>query len=76
MAQEFSIILAGKGGNLCNMGCHYCSAVGVTKKDNPGTKEWPINIDYKAMSQTMEKNPIIQSAIQRKEEISLNFWGG
>lgn len=76
MAQEFSIILAGKGGNLCNMCCHYCSAVGVTKKDNPGTKEWPIEIDYEAMKKTMDSNPIIQEAIQKGEKLSLNFWGG
>ena len=76
MSQEFSIILAGAGGNLCNMGCHYCSAVGVTKKDNPGTKEWPIEIDYKAMKKTMSNNPILKEAMEKNQEVSLNFWGG
>ena len=73
---EFSIILAGKGGNLCNMCCHYCSATGVSKKDNPGSKEWPIEVDYDALKKTMETNPIIKDAIAKKSILTINLWGG
>lgn len=76
MSQEFSIILAGAGGNLCNMKCTYCSATGVTEKDKPGCKEWPIEIDYDAMFKTMESNPIIKEALEKNEELTINLWGG
>ena len=76
MSQEFSIILAGKGGNLCNMGCHYCAGTCVSKKDSPGTKEWPIVIDYDALFDKMSKNDIIKNAIAKREPLVLNLWGG
>ena len=73
---EFSIILAGKGGNLCNMGCHYCSATGVSKKDSPGCKEWPIVIDYDAMFKTMDANPTFKEHRGPDKNLVLNLWGG
>ena len=76
MSQEYSIILAGAGGNLCNMKCTYCSATGVTEKDKPGCKEWPIEIDYDAMFKTMESNPIVKEALEKNEELTINLWGG
>lgn len=73
---EYSIILAGTAGNLCNMQCHYCSAVGVSEKDLKDKIETGIEIDYAKMKETMDKNPIVQEHLKSGKKLTINNWGG
>ena len=65
------------------MKCTYCSATGVTEKDKPGCKEWPIEIDYDAMFKTMKiadktttAVSMVKEALEKNEELTINLWGG
>ena len=79
---ELSFVLAGKGGNICNMNCRYCSADIQLDKN---AKITDIEIDYKAMEEKIRSNPIYQAYLVDKnnpnkkapeQKLTVNFWGG
>lgn len=79
---ELSFVLAGNGGNICNMNCRYCSADIQLDKN---AKITDIEFDYPEMEKKIKTNPIYKAYLKDEidkgaqipqQPLTVNFWGG
>ncbi len=72
---ELSYIIAGSGGNCCTARCRYCSA-DIYEKDDLKNQMKKISINFERMKNLLDKNPILQNALNTGEELTINGWSG